>query len=91
MTPTQTNARSSSTLNDGFFDSSFAWQINQKIDSGKQREHKWISVVDPISQGLFLQACDDCGVVKSENSVVRRCRAEYGAALISSACIEKLK
>ena len=49
-----------------------------------QRRHRWVTVVDPTNQRSLLQACDDCGVVKSESSVIRRCKADYGVALISS-------
>jgi len=49
-----------------------------------RRKHDWITVVDPTNQRSLLQACDDCGVVKSENSVMRHCRANHGVALISS-------
>jgi len=37
-----------------------------------------------LSKRSLLKACDDCGVVKSENSVIRNCKAELGTALISS-------
>ena len=53
------------------------------------RQHIWVSVVDPTNQRSILHACDDCGVVKSENSVVRNCKADYGVALISSSAISK--
>ncbi len=49
-----------------------------------RRKHDWVTVVDPTNQRSLLQACDDCGVVKSENSVMRACRADHGVALISS-------
>jgi len=49
-----------------------------------RREHAWITVLDPTNQRSLLKACDDCGVVKSENSVIRNCKAELGTALISS-------
>lgn len=49
------------------------------------QQHVWVTVIDPLNQRSLLQACDDCGVVKSENSVVKRCRAPRGQALISSA------
>ena len=54
-----------------------------------RREHVWITVVDPINQRSLLQACDDCGVVKSENSVIRNCKAEFGTALISNSIMMK--
>ncbi|RBP53384.1 hypothetical protein [Arenicella xantha] len=49
------------------------------------RSHNWLTVVNPINQRSLLQACDDCGVVKSENSVARCCKAPKGRALISGA------
>ncbi len=48
-------------------------------------KHDWVTVVNPMNHRLLLQACDNCGVVKSENSVVRRCKAPKGNELISSA------
>lgn len=47
--------------------------------------HTWVTVVNPNNHRLLLQACDDCGVVKSENSVTKPCQARKGQALISSA------
>lgn len=47
------------------------------------RQHAWITVEDPTNRRSLLQACDDCGVVKSENSVIRNCKADSGGALIS--------
>lgn len=49
------------------------------------RQHGWITVVDPTNQRSLLQACDHCGVVKSENSVVKACSGIAGSELISSA------
>lgn len=47
------------------------------------RKHSWVTVIDPRNHRLLLQACDDCGVVKSENSVVRNCASAAGQALLS--------
>lgn len=47
--------------------------------------HTWVTVVNPVNKRLLLQACDDCGVVKSENSMMRHCNAKKDTALISSA------
>jgi DNA-binding transcriptional MocR family regulator len=61
-------------------------QINRTFDrSTSERNHLWVTVVDPLNQRSLLQACDNCGVVKSENSVVRACKAPQGQALISAA------
>ena len=49
----------------------------------KPKQHLWVTVVNPTNQRLLLQACDNCGVVKSENSVIKRCRADQGLGLIS--------
>jgi len=49
------------------------------------RKHNWVTVVNPMNHSLLLQACDNCGVVKSENSVVKRCKAARQRALISEA------
>lgn len=48
------------------------------------KQHVWVTVINPTNHRLLLQACDDCGVVKSENSVIRRCNASSGLAVISS-------
>ena len=45
--------------------------------------HSWVTVVNPTNHRLLLQACDNCGVVKSENSSIRRCRARPGQSLVS--------
>lgn len=47
--------------------------------------HQWVTVVNPLNSRMLLQACDDCGVVKSENSVEKGCKASKGAAVISGA------
>lgn len=47
------------------------------------RTHVWVTVVNPINHRMLLQACDGCGVVKSENTIVRNCKAVKGTALIS--------
>ena len=47
-------------------------------------EHNWVTVVNPTNHRLLLQACDDCGVVKSENSIRRLCKAPKGQRLVSS-------
>jgi len=56
--------------------------VNLRMDLGK---HDWVTVVNPMNHRLLLQACDNCGVVKSENSVVKRCKAPQGGELISGA------
>jgi len=50
-----------------------------------QFSHQWVSVVNPYNRRSLLQACDDCGVVKSENSVIKRCTANKNQGLISRA------
>ena len=58
------------------------------VTSAKSRKkgfgHQWITVINPTNHSLLLQACDNCGVVKSENSVVRRCAMPQGQRLISA-------
>lgn len=49
------------------------------------QEHYWVGVLNPRNQRSLLEACDDCGIVKSENSITRNCRATPGQSLISSA------
>lgn len=45
--------------------------------------HQWVSVLDPRNYQTLLQACDDCGIVKSESSMARNCRGERGQGVIS--------
>ena len=47
--------------------------------------HFWVTVINPYNQVSLLQACDDCGVVKSENSIAKRCTASKGTGLITKA------
>ena len=54
-----------------------------KSDRAGSFKHSWVTVVNPTNHRMLLQACDNCGVVKSENSVMRRCRAPKGQALVS--------
>ena len=47
-------------------------------------EHNWVTVRNPNNYQMVLQACDHCGVVKSENSVVKSCSGDKSARLISN-------
>ncbi len=59
---------------------------DRTIDAANdQRDHMWLTVVDPNNRRSLLMACDNCGVVKSENSVVHGCKASGEKGLISSA------
>lgn len=55
------------------------------------QEHSWISVINPRNQRSLLQACDDCGIVKSENSILKNCTAIPGQAMISSAVVTSIQ
>ena len=48
-------------------------------------KHQWVTVVNPINHRALLQACDSCGVVKSENTIVRSCKTLPRLGLISNA------
>ncbi len=48
-----------------------------------KRTHSWVTVVNPINHTHVLQACDHCGVVKSENSIVRACSGEQTSRLLT--------
>ena len=54
------------------------------------KKHTWVTVVNPINHRSLLQACDDCGVVKSENSIIRNCKATTNVGLISGALEQNL-
>jgi len=58
-------------------------QFNKVGGQSAETNHSWITVVNPTNHRLLLQACDNCGVVKSENSILNRCRASKGRALVS--------
>lgn len=59
---------------------------NNKFDQSLfDQKHAWVTVVNPMNHRSLLQACDNCGVVKSENSVVKRCKASRHKGLISNA------
>jgi len=47
--------------------------------------HQWITVPNPVNKRVLLRACDNCGVVKSQNTVTTRCKAAPGQHLITSA------
>lgn len=54
------------------------------VVTNKVGEHQWITVVNPTNRRMLLQACDNCGVVKSENTVIKPCKEPFGRGLISS-------
>ncbi len=54
-------------------------------------DHDWVTVVNPTNRRMLLQACDNCGVVKSENTVVQACRQPSGQALITSTLYKDLR
>lgn len=56
----------------------------QAIPEIVTQEHQWVSVLDPRNNRSLLHACDDCGIVKSENSIARNCRATPGIGMVSS-------
>ena len=67
-------------------------QFRSNFKSGAARSitpetlgHTWHTVVNPVSQNRVLQACDHCGVVKSENSIIRNCKAANNSGLITGA------
>lgn len=51
--------------------------------SASESKHRWVTVINPTNHRLLLQACDDCGVVKSENSIRKACRAPKGQSMVS--------
>lgn len=66
-------------------------QFRSNFESGFARSfkpqslgHAWHTVINPVSQNRVLQACDHCGVVKSENSIVKACRGHRDARLLSA-------
>lgn len=61
--------------------------INNKFG----KKHIWVTVVNPINHRSLLQACDGCGVVKSENSITRRCQSVSNRGLITNAMASAVK
>ena len=59
--------------------------MNTLYKHAVDQKHQWVTVVNPLNQRTLLQACDGCGVVKSENSIMRSCTAKKGVAMITSA------
>ena len=55
--------------------------INNKFG----KKHAWVTVINHVNHRSLLQACDGCGVVKSENSIIRQCEATSNRGLITSA------
>ena len=73
-------------------------QFRSNFKSGAARSitpetlgHTWHTVVNPVSQNRVLQACDHCGVVKSENSIVRVCRGHRETRLLSAQATGKFQ
>ena len=58
-------------------------QSRNIVPRGKRRDHQWVTVINPTNSRLLLQACDNCGVVKSENSIARRCQQPNNQHIIS--------
>ncbi len=47
--------------------------------------HLWVTVPNPVNRRMLLQACDNCGVVKSPNTVRKNCSAEPKQNIITKA------
>jgi len=60
-----------------------SYERSGNLDSANS--HKWVTVVNPTNKRMLLQACDNCGVVKSENSVMNKCAKPANQNLISGA------
>jgi hypothetical protein len=65
--------------------------IKQFANLEVTRDHQWVTVVNPTNRRMLLQACDNCGVVKSENTVVQRCSATAAQGLISSSLLHDMR
>ena len=57
--------------------------VDAKVDV--KHAHEWVTVPNPMNKRVLLQACDNCGVVKSENTLFKHCRAESDRGLITQA------
>jgi len=56
----------------------FEASANHKIN-----HHRWVTVRNPMNESVLLQACDHCGVVKSQNTVIKSCSAEPDQFILS--------
>jgi len=61
----------------------FQQRVRRKRSKIIVQGHQWVVVVNPSNHRSLLQACDNCGVVKSENSVIRHCTKRQGQHLIT--------
>jgi hypothetical protein len=66
-------------------------QIHSFANVDVKRDHDWVTVVNPTNRRMLLQACDKCGVVKSENTVVQQCRRPDGEHLITGSLARDLR
>lgn len=49
--------------------------------------HNWVAVPDPYKKRALLHACDNCGVVKSENTSMKNCTARLDQRMITDALL----
>ncbi len=45
--------------------------------------HEWVTIPNPTNLSALLQACDHCGVVKSQNTMIKRCSADSDQFILS--------
>ncbi len=69
------------------FTKGFAVDLHSNINLNDPlvNAHQWVTVPNPHRQRALLHACDNCGVVRSENTQMKNCGAEQGQGIITKA------
>lgn len=49
--------------------------------------HQWVTVPNPIKRRALLEACDNCGVVRSANTMLQYCKADADQKIITTALL----
>lgn len=57
---------------------------NQRYYPAAVNQHTWVTVRNPMNESALLQACDHCGVVKTQNTAIKNCSADPGHFILSS-------
>ncbi len=58
-------------------------QFDSHLRAVAQNRHQWVTVLNPIERRELLRACDNCGVVKSQNTMRKACAVKTPQRLIS--------
>lgn len=64
---------------------------NFQSTSKVKNQHRWVTVVNPLNKRALLQACDKCGVVKSENTMQKECSMPDSSSVIIPAALHEIR